>query len=156
MNNMGKFVFSGKGRYPDFTEGYTLYSNRCRKTIPVSSVVYNNIIRDYCKYLSVSFERNGMVDFPNGIGTLFTAVFQRKPQYRGKTFIGYGKMDWETKHFDGSNTAFGIVYLPNRNKVQCMRCYGFVANRRLFQRLKKQYIEQTCDWKPMIFNEKMI
>lgn len=153
---MSKLAFSCKGKYPDFSKGYTLYNDRSRKTKPVDKRTYCNIIRDYCKYLSEKLERDGMVDFPKGIGTLFVTMFRRKPQYIGKQFVGFGKMDWKRKAYDGSSSAFGIVFLPSRRYTANLRSFGFVANRRLFQRLKQEYDEGTCSWKPIDFNEKMI
>lgn len=153
---MAKLAFSGKGKYPDFEKGYTLYCKRKKKGEPVAETVYNNIVRDYCKTLADRLEKDGMVDLPKDTGTLFTAIFRRKPQYRGNKFVGYGKINRTTGNYDGSPTAFGIVFLPKRNKTNNLRCFGFVANRRLFQRLKNSYVEQTCNWIPMQFNDKMI
>jgi len=91
-----------------------------------------------------------------GLGQIAAAIITRKPQYRGKKFIGYGKMDWDKGCFDGSPKAFGIVFLPNRNKKAGLRCYGFVANRKLFKRMKARYESDDCPWVPLEFNDDMI
>ena len=151
-----KLAFSGEARYPDFHKGYGLYSKRVRKREIIRFSSYCIVIRKYCASLAERLYNNGMVDLPAGLGVLTTATIPRKAQYRGKTFIGYGKKDWEKGHLDGSAKAFGVVFLPNRKKSQNLRCYGFVTNRALYKRLKKFYESYDCPWVPMEFNDDII
>ena len=151
-----KLAFSGQARYPDMKDGYELYVRRARKSQPVEMQIYAKVIKDYCKMLAVELEEYGMVDLPSDLGALATIRLQRRPKYRGKKFIGYGKWDWKTGHHDGSFTAFGITFLPNRKKSQNLRCYGFVTNRRLFQRIKEKYNAGCHVWAPLTFNDEMI
>jgi len=152
-----KLAFSGEGRYTDFEDGYRMYVNRSRKGESVDRKTYNRIIRLYCSSLADRLEENGIIDLPNDMGMIAAAVLKRKPQYRGKKFVGYGKMDWKKKMYDGTLRAFGIVFLPKMGKKRNnLRCYGFVANRRLFQRMKKTYENFDCDWSPIAFEEEMI
>ena len=151
-----KLAFSGQARYPDMTEGYELYVRRARTSQPVDIQTYNKIVKDYCKMLAEELEEYGMVDLPSDMGSLATIRLQRKPQYRRKKFVGYGKWDWKCGHHDGSFTAFGITFLPKREKSQNLRCYGFVTNRRLFQRIKEKYDAGCHVWAPLTFNDEMI
>lgn len=150
-----KLAFSGEARYPDFESGYELYKSRNRSRIPVDFKTYRNIIREYCKLLQKDLLENGIVDLPS-IGSLYASIFTRRPQYRGKKFIGYGKMDWRKGHYDGEPTAFGISFLPNRNKTHNLRCFGFVANRQLFKKMKALFLSDDCPWVPMAFDNEMI
>lgn len=152
-----KLAFSGQGRYTDFEDGYRLYLNRSRNSECVDQKTYNRIIRKYCKLLVDRLKRYGVVDLPNNIGIIAAAIIKRKPQYRGKKFIGYGKKDWASGNYDGTLKTFGIVFLPKLDKKRnCFRSYGFVANRRLFKALKGVYEGDHCDWSPIAFNDEMI
>jgi len=151
-----KLAFSGQGRYPDFEEGYALYRKRNRGRTPLDQKTYNAVIRKFCKWLAERLEMEGCVDIPSGLGTISAAVITRKPQYRGKKFIGYGKYDWKTGQYDGKLKTFGIVFLPKHSDKNSLRSYGFVANRRLFQRMKDMYDGYDCPWTPIDFNEAMI
>ena len=153
---MSKLAFSGEGRYTDFGKGYRLYVSRARGGKCVDDKIYRRIVREYCKALVTRLEDNGFVDLPNGIGSIGTALIERKPQYRGNTFIGYGKKDWNTGNYDNSRKAFGMVFLPTWGKKGSLRCYGFVGNRVLFRKLKSLYESDNCKWVPMEYNDDMI
>ena len=151
-----KLAFSGQSRFADYEEGYQLYLKRLRGRTPVDFTTYKRIVRAYCRMLAERLYDEGMADFPNGMGSVCTALLRRRPQYRGKTFIGLGKMDWEKGHYDGSYKAFGLVFMPNRNVSNNLRCYGFVGNRQLFKKLKAEYDNRECDWFPMEYKDEMI
>ena len=151
-----KLAFSGQARYPDFNDGYGLYVRRARTNQPVDLQIYTKIVKGYCKMLSEELEQNGLADLPSDLGSLATIRMKRKPQYRGKKFVGYGKMDWKLGHRDGNINAFGIGYLPKRTRSQNLRCYGFVANRKLFRRIKEKYDAGCHVWAPLTFNDEMI
>lgn len=151
-----KLAFSGEGRYTDYKSGYQLYVSRLRGREAMDFASYKRVVQMYCKSLSDELLDNGMIDLPSGIGTVAAVEITRKPQYRGKKFIGYGKMDWQKGHYDGSLKAFGIGFLPRRDKVQNLRSFGFVANRRLFKRMKERYNEDYCPWSLVPFNDSMV
>lgn len=152
-----KLAFNGEGRYAEFSEGYQMYLKRSRKGECVDQKTYNRIIRKYCSRLADRLCNNGIVDLPNEIGMIAAATITRKPQYRGKQFIGYGKMDWTKGHYDGTLKTFGLVFLPKGGKKRNnFRCYGFVANRKLFKRMKEVHNQDSCSWGPIRFNDEMI
>ena len=152
-----KLAFSGQGRYPDLKSGYALYVHRNRTRKPMDEKTYNRVVKRFCAYLADLLEENGCVDLPCELGTVSTAVITRKPRYRYGEFVGFGAKNWKTGEYDGNLKAFGVVYLPKHDdKKQDLRCYGFVANRKLFQRLKAKYIGYECPWTPLNFNDKMI
>lgn len=150
-----KLAFSGQGRYPDYTQGYELYRRRAKKEA-MGEKMYARIIRTYCSSLADRLCQDGIVDLPNGFGSISAAMIKRRPKYRDGKFVGYGKMDYDKGHLDGSMKAFGLVYLPQHGKNDNLRCFGYVANRRLFKRMKALYENGDCDWVPMSFNEEMI
>ena len=152
-----KLAFSGHGRYTDFEDGYKMYVNRSRKGESVDQKTYNRIVRAYCSILSDRLKQDGIIDLPNEMGMIAAAIIKRKPQYRRGKFIGYGKMDWEKKQYDGTLRTFGLVFLPKLGKKKNnFRCYGFVANRRLFKKMKEIYEQSECNWSPIAFNDEMI
>ena len=151
-----KLAFSGQGRYPDMTEGYALYRKRSKKDAPLDKKTYTAVVKRYCKRLAERLVEEGIVELPNGMGTIAAATLTRKPQYRGKKFIGYGRMDYSSGKLDGTLKAFGMVFLPRHTKNANLRCLGYVANRRLFQTMKEKYISGEADWLPVVFNEDMI
>ncbi len=151
-----KLAFNGHAHYTDFADGYQLYVNRSRKGQCVDKKTYNRIVRMYCSILAERLQENGIVDLPNEMGMIAAAEIRRKPQYRGKKFIGYGKYDYKKGHYDGIIKTFGLVFLPRRERKQNMRCYGFVANRVLFKRMKEKYESGLCLWQPIQFNDEMI
>ena len=153
---MMRLAFSNKAKYPDFDSGYDLYAKRSRGRALISKDVYKRIIREYCLGMSMRLLNDGMVDIPGNIGTLYAAVIGRKPVYRDGKFVGYGKFDWATGRYDGERDAFGVVFLPNRRKTPNLRCYGFVANRRLFKKMKWLYESDYCPWVPIEFNDEII
>lgn len=150
-----KLAFSGKARYPDMTEGYNLYVKRSRSRECVGKKLYNRIIRDYCKSLTDRLLEEGITDVPE-LGSVAAAILKRKAQYCGKKFIGFGKMDWSKGHLDGEFNAFGLVFLPNRNKSSNLRSFGFVANRQLFKRMKALFMSDDCPWIPMKYDDEII
>lgn len=153
---MSKLAFNGEGRKIDYDKGYTLYANRSRKGEAVKKATYKKIVRGYCREMAEKLYDEGFVDLPNGMGTIAAAMIRRKPQFIGKRYVGIGKMDWETGMRDNSRKAFGIVFLPKWDMKGSLRCYGFVANRRLFQRMKQRYESFKSPWEPIEFNDSMI
>ena len=151
-----KLAFSGQARYPEMNDGYELYCRRARTNDPVDLNTYTKIVKEYCRMLAEDLEKDGIVDMPSGLGSISAIRIKRKPQYRNKKFAGYGKWDWKHGHYDGSLNAFGMAFLPKRDKTQNLRCYGFVANRRLFKRIKERYDAGLNEWTPMTFNDEMI
>ena len=151
-----RLAFSGQARYPDFTDGYELYVRRARTNEPVGIKTYTRIVKDYCKMLADDIEKDGMVDLPSGLGSISPVRMRRKMQYRGKKAVGFGKWNWKSQHYDGNPEAFGIAFLPSRDKNHNLRCYGFVANRRLFKSMMEAYNAGTYGWFPMEYNDEMI
>lgn len=151
-----RLAFDNKGHYPDLSEGYALYIRRCRERKPIGRKDYSRVVKAYCRLLAKRLEAEGAVDMPKELGTLTAARLTRKPQYRGKRFVGYGKMDWTTGRYDGKLKTFGIVYLPKHGKNDNLRCLGFVANRSLFKRMKSRYENEECSWSLLDFNDDMI
>lgn len=149
-----RLAFNGEGHYPNLDEGYALYKKRVKK--PLDRKTYNRIVKAYCKRLASRLEEKGVVDLPGDFGMLCAATLTRKPQYRGKKFIGYGKMDWTKGHYDGNLKAFGIIFLPRHGKNNNLRSFGFVCNRELFKKTKKKYLSGESVWKPLEFTEEMI
>lgn len=151
-----KLVFSGQARYTDFTEGYNLYVKRSRLGNHVDEVMFHRVIRLYCRLLAESLFHDGTVDLPCDIGTIAAATITRRPQYRGKKFIGFGGRDYKNGGYDGKLKTFGIVFLPRRDKTNNLRCFGFVANRKLFKRIKQICENYTAAWRPITFDTKLI
>lgn len=151
-----KLAFSGQGRYADFDGGYALYLKRNKSQKPLDEKEYHRVVRAYCKMMAERLHDEGIVDLPNKNGSIMAVRITRKPQYRGKQFIGYGAMDWKAGHFDGKLKTFGLVYMPRRDTTQNMRALGFVANRRLFKKIKERYISGESEWGLMDFNDDMV
>lgn len=135
-----KLAFSGQARYADFSDGYALYRKRAKSGSVMDEAMYHKVVKDYCTAVAERLERDGMADLP-GLGSIMSARITRKAQYRGDKFVGYGGIDRQTGRYDGKLKTFGMVFLPRQRKKQNLRCYGFVANRRLFKRVKKNYEE---------------
>ena len=150
-----KLAFSGEARYPRYTEGYELYKKRTRSRECMDFDTYKRVIRRYCSGLGDRLVDEGMVDLPCGLGSITSAIFTRKAKYKDGRFLGYGKIGRDGK-FDGTLKAFGIVYMPRRDKNNNLRCYGFVTNRQLFKRVKNKYIGDECNWVPIEFKDEMI
>lgn len=150
-----KLAFSGEARYPDFRDGYELYKRRARSRECLDEKTYHRVVRDYCRDLAGRLENEGMADLPR-LGSIVAVKLERRPQFRGDKFVGYGSMNWKEGHYDGSHQAFGITFLPDRRRSQNLRCYGFVANRRLFKRMKERASGYDCPWIPLEFNDEMI
>ena len=151
-----KLAFHGQAKYTDFRDGYELYRSRTRSREVLSFRGYKRIVKRYCKLLAEHMLEDGSIDLPKGTGTISAAIFTRRPQYRGDKFIGYGKMDWNTGHYDGNLKAFGLAFLPDHSKNANMRCFGFVANRGLFKKLKELFQADYRNWEPVQFNDRMI
>ena len=151
-----KLAFSGQARYPEMTDGFELYVRRSRKNECVDLHTYTAVVKEYCKMLSEDLKKYGMVDLPCELGSIAAVTIKRRPQFRGKKFVGYGKMDWENGHYDGESKAFGLAFLPKREKTNNLRCYGFVANRRLFKKMKELFGTYDCPWVPIEYGKEMI
>lgn len=151
-----KLAFSGQAKYPDMTDGYELYVRRTLEKEPVDEKTYTAVVKDYCKMLAEDLGKNGIADLPCGLGSVAAVIIRRRPQYRGKKFVGYGSYNWEKGHFDGEPNAFGLAFLPRFEKTNNLRCYGFVANRRLFKKIKELYQSHDCPWVPMEYGNEMI
>lgn len=130
-----KLAFSGQARYTDFSDGYSLYMKRSKKGDVMDEAMYHRVIKEYCSALADRLGKDGMVDLPH-LGTIAAARLTRKAQYRGDKFIGYGAIDWNTGKYDGKLKTFGLVFLPVIKQKQNLRSYGFVANRKLFKKIK--------------------
>lgn len=151
-----KLAFNSKAKYTDFSEGYEIYKKRARFGNELTEKEYKRVVRAYCRGLAEQLKENGIVDLPNDIGSIAACTITRKPQFRGDKFVGYGKIDWSTGQYDGSLKTFGLCFLPKRGKHKNFRCYGFVANRRLFKEMKEIYLSGGCEWYPIQFNDEMI
>jgi hypothetical protein len=151
-----KLAFSGQARYTDFAEAYDLYVKRSRSESHMDETMFHRVIRMYCGLLADALFKDGQVDLPCSMGTIAAAIITRKPQYRGKKFIGFGGRDYKNGGYDGKLKTFGLVYLPRHDKNKNLRCFGFVANRKLFKRIKRAYADETCSWSPITFDTKMI
>lgn len=151
-----KLAFNGKGHYTDFSESYDLYVKRSRGGDVFDERTFRRVVRSYCRILSERLIRDGIADLPCNMGTIVAARITRKPQYRGKEFIGYGKKDWKTGEYDGKLKTFGLVFLPKHGKNENLRCFGYVANRKLFQKVKSKYESDERTWELLDFNDDMI
>lgn len=151
-----KLAFSGEGRYTDFDDAYRLYVSRSKTGQCMDEATYHRVIRLYCKRLAERLCENGIADLPSNMGSIAAATITRKARYRDGKFQGYGKWDWNTKTYDGKLKTFGMVYLPRQDKNNNLRCFGFVANRRLFKKMKAIYESGECPWYPIDFRDEMI
>lgn len=151
-----KLAFSGLAHYSDLDKGYELYIKRSRKDACLDLKAYKRAVKHYCKQLAEKLVEEGMVDLPCGLGTIAAAVLTRKPIYIKDKFIGYGKFDWNKKEYDGNLKTFGLVYLPRHRNNDSLRCFGFVANRRLFKTIKAKYTAEENSWIPIDFTDSMI
>lgn len=151
-----KLAFSGQAKYPDMTDGYELYVRRARTNKSVDLQTYTAVVKEYCSLLAEDLKNEGIVDLPCGLGSVAAVTIRRRPQYRGKKFVGYGSYNWEKGHYDGEPKAFGLAFLPSRDKTNNLRCYGFVANRKLFKKMKELYQSYDCPWVPMEYGKEMI
>lgn len=151
-----KLAFNNEAHYTDFTEGYELYKKRAIFGKVLSEKEYRRVIKRYCRKLAEELYESGIIDLPNELGSIVAANITRRPQYRGDKFIGYGKIDWSKGHFDGTLKAFGLVFLPKHNKVGNLRCFGFVANRQLFKKMRDRNNDFDKGWEPIGFKEEMI
>lgn len=151
-----KLAFNTQARYTDFSKSYDNYVKRSRRGLSFDRNMYNRVIREYCKILADRLFTEGFVDLPKDMGSISAAVIRRKPQYRGKKFVGFGGVDYATGLRDGKYKTFGIVFLPKHSKNANLRCLGFVANKRLFRRMRDKYKTQECNFVPINFTEEMI
>jgi len=151
-----RFAFDNMAHYTDFSKGYGLYLRRCRNGNPVSEAEYRRTVKAYCKWLADSLYDTGMANLPCDLGTISAAILTRRPKYIKDKFIGYGKKNWKTGEYDGTLKTFGIVYMPKHTKNQNLRCYGFVANRRLFKRVKEAFESGLSYITPVDFTDEMI
>lgn len=151
-----KLAFNGKARYTDFTSGYEAYKSRNATRNPVDEGVYKRVVKAYCRIAAQRLEEEGQIEIPHNIGTITAALITRRPQYRKDKFVGYGAWDWKNRRYDGKLKAFSIVFLPNMRNNANLRCFGFVANRRLFKAMKSAYEKRSAAWQPVEFNNDMI
>lgn len=151
-----KLAFDSLAKYTDFSKSYEQYSKRSRRGLTFDESTYKRVIREYCHILSDRLFENGFVDLPKDMGSISAAVIRRKPQYRGKKFVGFGGLDYATGIRDGKYKTFGIVYLPKHERNANLRCLGFVANKRLFRKMRERYLESDNNWHPVEFTEEMI
>lgn len=151
-----KLAFSGDAHYTSFDSGYERYVKGAKTRELVDRATYNRVVRSYCQLLVDRLYEEGMVDLPCNMGTLAAVKIKRKPQFRKGRFVGFGKLDWEKGTYDDSREAFGVAFLPKHGINDNLRCYGFVANRRLYQRMRDRSEEFTCPWVPMKLTEDMI
>ena len=151
-----KLAFSGEARYPDFNDGYELYKKRTRSRDCMDLKTYKKVVRMFCSGMEDKLLTSGLVDFPNRIGFISAAIFTRKAKYRDGKMVGFGKMDWEAGHYDGSMKAFGVAFFPRRDITANMRCYGFVCNRELYKKMAELYNGYDCPWVPLEFSDDMI
>lgn len=151
-----KLAFSGDARYTSFDGGYDRYVKTSKTRKPVDKKDYKRVVRMYCEMLAKTLESEGIVDLPCDMGAIAAVMIKRKPIFMGKKFVGYGKKDWKNGGaYDDSRKAFGIAFLP-RHINGNMRCYGFVANRKLFKKMKELSDSFICPWIPMTFTDEMI
>ena len=145
--------FKHTARYPDLTNGYMLYRNRSMNTPPdrlLTEEQYNRIVKSYCKELAGRIESQGVADLPSDMGAIVAVNIYKKPVYNAKEkkYKLARSIDWnatrETKEIvykDCPNT-FGFVFAPKHiKKNNILRCFGFVANKALYKRLKAKYDE---------------
>ena len=151
-----RLAFHNQSRYPVFVGGYDLYVSRGRNSNTLDFVTYKRVVRAYCDILARKLKEEGSVTLPGNLGLLSAAIFTKKPIYKNGSFVGYGKRDWKTGEYDGKLKAFGIAYFPRHGKNNNLRCYGFVANRRLFKAMKDMYEGYDCPWNAVEFNDNMI
>lgn len=151
-----KLAFTGEAHYTSFENGYNRYVMGAKSREVVDRATYNRVVKAYCQLLADKLMDEGMVDLPCNLGTLATVRIKRKPQFRGRKFVGFGKKDWESGIYDDSREAFGVALLPRHEINDNLRCYGFVANRQLYQRLKNRSEEFACPWVPIRLTEDMI
>jgi len=150
-------AFNRQARYPDFSEAYGRYVSGARTRGCVDEATYRRILRAYCSILADRLVDEGMVDLPCDMGMIAVAEIKRKARYVNGKFAGYGMVDWRRGGArDGSPTALGVVFIPTRRKTANLRSYGFVANRRLYHRIKYAVDSGMVDWMPMEFNDDMI
>ena len=150
-----RLAFDNQAHYTDFSAAYQLYLNRCRDGNPVDEKTYRRVLKAYCKMMAERLEEDGMVDLPNELGMLSVANIRRRGRWADGKFVGYGGYDWKNNAPYNDLKTFGIVYLPKHGKGN-LRCYGFVANRKLFQRMKEKYVSGASNWALMEFNDEMI
>ena len=150
-----RLLFKGEGRFADFAPAYELYLRRKRSGNPLDETMYRRVLKAYCRRLALRLEEDGMVDLPCELGSIGTALIGKRYVYRNGKYVGYGAFDYKKWEYDGNLKAFGVAYLPKHGN-DSLRCFGFVANRNLFQRMKKKYMESQCSWIPMDFNIEMI
>ena len=150
-----RLAFFNSKKYADYSGGYALYAKRGRGRKLVDEKMYGRVVREYCKALADRLCTDGSVTLPNGMGVISSAILTRRPQYRGDKFIGYGKFDYKKKEYDGTLKTFGIVFLPSHDCPN-LRCFGYVANKRLFRKMKSMWISGDAEWVPVIFNDSLI
>lgn len=143
--------FVNKAKYPDLSNGYLLYRNRSSLT-PTDRLLaeqkFNRVVKKYCKELATRIEEQGVADLPSDIGALVAVNIRKRPVYdkREKKFRPARNVDWnktrETKEivYKTDPNTFGFVFVPKHVKGRnIFRCFGFVANKSLYKRLRSKY-----------------
>lgn len=151
-----KLAFGGQAHYTDFNDWYSIYCKRNAQFNPVDLKTYKRVIKAYCRLLAERLEKEGQIELPSNVGTITAAFVTKKPQYRNDKFVGYGAWNWKERRYDGKLKAFAMVFLPSKGRNENLRCFGFVANRRLFKRMKVLYNERRVRWVPLEFKNEMI
>lgn len=150
-----RLAFDNQAHYTDFAAGYQLYLNRCRNGNPLDEKTYRRVLKMYCKCIAKHLQNAGMADLPNGLGTIAVANIRRNGRWKDGKMIGHGGYDWKNRAPYDTLKTFGIVYLPKHGKGN-LRCYGFVANRRLFKAMKEKYLSGDSGWTLMEYNDEMV
>ena len=143
--------FKDKAHTPNLDAGYSRYIGRCA-TSPKERIFskgqYAKVVKDFCQMLSERLEREGMIDFPCGAGSVAAVQIKCKPIYdkKHKRWISTAPVDWKKTDEVGkivrkSNPfVFGFTFLSRREKgLENFRCYGIRANRALYKKMKQQY-----------------
>lgn len=160
-------LFNGESHYPDMSDGYRLYLERCRNTderVILTEKQYNNVIRMFCRSLAGDIESNGMVDLPCGMGTIAAVRISRTPKYiKSERRYAYRSVDWDRTRADGRIVisdepyAFGIAYMAKHmSRVSNSRCFGIRANKALFKRMKSRYKEGSLGFQLVDMNNYVI
>ena len=151
-------LFKNKSRYPDLSSGYELYCNRSVKTPKdriLDRVLYNRIVKAFCKELADELEKDGIVDLPSDIGSVIAVGITKKPSYDVslKKYRSADNVDWDATRKNGTvvrkdgNKTFGFVFQSKRVKGHGnFRCFGIRANKALYKRMRKCYDEGTLNF----------
>lgn len=102
--------------------------------------------------LADRLEKEGMVDLPSDIGMLAAVNIRKRPVYdkREGKYRPARSIDWDkvretgTMAYKDSPNTFGFVFVPKHlRKRAIFRCFGFVANKSLYKKLRQEYNKGT-------------